>query len=556
MDGIALTIFFVVAVMLPNIVLTFSQDYPLWHRLTMLLLPAGFYTVWCSLLPRSGVMILLGIPFMFFAAFQVVLFYLLQETVISVDMFTNLGTTNSSESLELLHNIYPVILSACSLYIVLILLAVYSVRRRRVIRPAARRNMLFVGGFLLAAGIGSSFGAMAETRGFTALDDIFPINAFRNRYLSQREWMKVKRYEKSCADFCFDATKNDHAPQREIYLFVIGESSRACNWPAYGYDRPTTPNLTNRGDQIVWFQNILTQSNSTHKSVPLMLSPIGADTHDYIYRYKGLLALFREAGFHTMFVSNQARNRAMIDHLGKQADTAIFLQDHHRRNNYDSNLLPFVRKAILRDTADLFIVLHTYGSHFNYNGRYPASFAKFFPDRITSLDATCRERMINAYDNSILYTDYLLDQLIRMLERSQTCTALFFSPDHGEDIFDDDRNRFLHSSPSASYYQLHIPCMVWFSAGYSAAYTERVASARSHTASPATTHAYFHTLADMASIESPYVSSHLSLVNPVFDSSTVRHYLNDQYQAVDYLSVGLQEEDFAIFRKRKIHLSH
>ena len=65
-----------------------------------------------------------------------------------------------------------------------------------------------------------------------------------------------------------------------------------------------------------------------------------------------------------------------------------------------------------------------------------------------------RDNLINAYDNSIRYTDGFLSRLIRMLEKQQIDVAMLYTSDHGEDIFDDSRHLFLHASPVPSYYQL------------------------------------------------------------------------------------------------------
>ena len=86
---------------------------------------------------------------------------------------------------------------------------------------------------------------------------------------------------------------------------MIGEASRAANWELYGYDRPTNPRLKALGDEIVVFRNMLTQSNTTHKSVPMILSSVRTNEHDELFRRKGLPALFNEAGFRTWFLSNQ-----------------------------------------------------------------------------------------------------------------------------------------------------------------------------------------------------------------------------------------------------------
>ena len=71
----------------------------------------------------------------------------------------------------------------------------------------------------------------------------------------------------------------------------------------------------------------------------------------------------------------------------------------------------------------------------------------------------------NAYDNSIHYTDYVWGNRGYVGEDKCSASMLYLS-DHGEDIFDDSRARYLHASPIPTYYQLHIPYVIWFSKAY------------------------------------------------------------------------------------------
>ena len=103
----------------------------------------------------------------------------------------------------------------------------------------------------------------------------------------------------------------------------------------------------------------------------------------------------------------------------------------------------------------MFIVLHTYGSHFNYHERYPAEFRIYTPDKAEGIRQSYKKELRNAYDNSIRYTDYVLGEIVDMLKKKEVCASMLYLSDHGEDIFDDARARYLHASPIPTYYQLH-----------------------------------------------------------------------------------------------------
>ena len=108
-----LTIYFLVALIIPNCILANTEPYSVWTVEALILLPLGFYMMWSVALRRSGVMIWLAFPFIFLGAFQIVLLYLFGNSVIATDMFTNILTTNPGEAGELLGNIYPAVVIVC-----------------------------------------------------------------------------------------------------------------------------------------------------------------------------------------------------------------------------------------------------------------------------------------------------------------------------------------------------------------------------------------------------------------------------------------------------------
>ena len=220
----------------------------------------------------------------------------------------------------------------------------------------------------------------------------------------------------------------------------------------------------------------------------------------------------------------------MIDHLAKDADKLIYID----APNYDGQMTEVMQKAISTDPSPrILFILHAYGSHFSYRQRYPRQFAIFLPDDEVAISHKNISQIRNAYDNSILYTDHFLDDVIRTLERyPSVCSAMFYCSDHGEDLFDNGNGRFLHSSPMVTYYQLHVASVAWFSPAYKSFFANKVAAATANRDAPATTHSVFHTMADIASIESPYVCREASLVSSDFDYSAPRLYLDDHNEAV------------------------
>ena len=547
-----LTVYFFVALIIPNCVLANTEPYSVWTVEALILMPLGFYMMWSVALRRSGVMIWLAFPFIFFCAFQIVLLYLFGNSIIATDMFTNLLTTNPGEAGELLGNIYPSVVLVCVIYLPLLWLATREIGHKRYITRTARMNIGLTGAALFAVGLLALWPAyhVSEER-HVLRDEIFPLNIMYNLGLSGSEFRKSYNFHKTSEGFTYEAERTAEAPGREVYVYIIGEASRAMNWQLYGYGRETNPLLSGVGDLVV-FRDVLTQSNTTHKSVPLILSSVATGEHEELYRRKGLPALFNEAGFDTWFISNQSPQGAMIDHLAHDARHVIYI----RSPRHDTQLLDEMRKALERSTSQkLLFVLHCYGSHFSYHQRYPREFAHFQPDNDVAIARQHRPMLVNAYDNSIRYTDYFLAQTIDYLRSLKgTSSALLYCADHGEDLIDDDRERFLHASPTTTAYQLYVASLAWFSEDYRTHFPEKAAAAEANETAPATTHALFHTMADMASIRGRFLTTKVSLVSPDFDRTAPRRYLNDHNEAVPFRKTGLRHEDMEVFRRYGIEL--
>lgn len=496
-------------------------------------------------------------PVLFFHAFQLVLFYLFGEAVIAVDMFLNLATTNVSEAGELLDNIWPAVVIVCLLYLPTTVIAAIACKRKVRLSSSFRKKTIIAGLFLLLLSYALTFIAQNKNTGrFTIHEDVYPANVFYNLGFAVNKWHNSQLYPIRSKDFSFNANKNVYAPQREIYVVVVGEASRAENWQLYGYSRPTNPKLS-KEQGLILYEDAITQSNTTHKSVPLILSAASAENYDVIYSHRSILSAFKEAGFSTAFLSNQIPNRSFTDFYAQEAD---FHQNIRipkdggliTINNFDEAMLPLLQHYMDSVSGNLFIVLHTYGSHFNYKERYPEQFSVFQPDNATNVKAENKQQLINAYDNSVLYTDDFLHRVIGVLRNTNAASALFYTSDHGEDMLDDKRNRFLHSSPNPTFYQLRIPVFMWFSDNYQIAFPNKVNNAVYNHTKPVATNVVFHTMLDAAFINTPYLETDLSLVSPDFKTRQ-RMYLNDHDKPIFFYNAGLKKPDKEMIEKRQMH---
>lgn len=550
--------FFIIVNLIPNFALLLTEPYSVMGKIILITFPLGLYLMVFPLLKNIGLLQLIFIPQLVMNAFQLVILYLFGESVIAVDMFLNLATTNVTEAGELLNNLWPAIILVCIIYIPTIIIAAFACKYKTHLTRRVRKKIAGTGLILLFLSSGLTFTARNENTGNYQLKyDVYPVNIYYNLGLAVNKWQRSSLYTVTSKDFHFDARKEHRADVREIYMLVIGEASRAANWSLWGYERETNP-LLSVTPGIITYKDAITQANATHKSVPMILSAVAAENYNDIYLQKSIIEAFKESGFKTVFISNQTPNRTFTDYFAAEADYYINIRPTssggiYTTNNYDTHMIPLCRHYIDSLSDDLFIVLHTYGSHFNYKERYPRELAHFVPDDNTEVEVKNRQQLINTYDNSIRYTDYFLHNLIGMLDSTGHCSALYFSPDHGEDLLDDNRKRFLHASPHPTYYQLHIPLFLWFSQNYPVYFPGRYEAALHNQSKPVSTNVAFHTMLDIASINTSYLNRERSLINPDFKTER-RMYLNDYDRPVFYYNSGLKKQDKEMIEKH--HLDH
>ena len=344
-----------------------------------------------------------------------------------------------------------------------------------------------------------------------------------------------------------------------IYVLVIGETLRADEMGVYGYERNTTPHLSSDSivtPGLVVFRDALSMSNTTHKSVPLLLTPVASQgCFDSLYCERGVVSALEEAGFATAFYSNQRRNGSFIDYLGTEAQDVHFIKDSVplTANPMDEELVALLdRKLQKTPNQRLFIVLHCYGSHFDYRDRYPEQFARMGDTGYPNAIKEFKQQLVNAYDNTILYADYVLASVMQVLYDSGRPAVMLFTSDHGEDIFDDSRNRFLHASPLPTYYHLRVPLIAWASPAWIEGHPEQWNYMHAHIDQPVMTNmVMYHTLLDLAGVRTRLLRDDLALGNPAF-KPVKRLYVNDHNEFRPIERCGLKPLDIEQFHKHNL----
>lgn len=256
------------------------------------------------------------------------------------------------------------------------------------------------------------------------------------------------------------------ATQPLLVVLVIGESLRSDHLGINGYARDTTPRLAALGPELLTFPDVASTANWTHHAMPAIVSlPMGPADR----RRASLAQTFSEAGFRTAWLSNQ--EPTPLSHGVDVVEHAVNSQDFHLRT--DANLLPLLTSFVRQAGPRQFVVLHMIGSHIPYEERYGAASRVYRPTLrelgVESPRPADRAAAINSYDNTVVETDRFLARVIGVLRAESRPAVMLYTSDHGENLFDDQRQLFMHAQTGPTRHDIHVPLLVWMNPSYRAA---------------------------------------------------------------------------------------
>jgi lipid A ethanolaminephosphotransferase len=265
--------------------------------------------------------------------------------------------------------------------------------------------------------------------------------------------------------------KISNAAKPVVLFLVVGETARAQNQQIDGYERETNPLLSKL--DILNFGPATSCATSTIPSLRCLFSKFGRDQMSYVKfaTHENLLDIAAHAKIAVEWYDNDwtfaeggVTDRIKVERLYQRHDLAACVSGECD----DAVFFDFLNKVIAQTTSDKLVVIHLVGSHFPYYRRYPAAFEVFKPACNSPVLESCTpQEIINAYDNSIRYTDYILAHFMETLrQQTQIIPALIYTSDHGESL--GEGGVFLHSAPLsiAPPEQTTVPFFLWLSQPY------------------------------------------------------------------------------------------
>ncbi len=271
-----------------------------------------------------------------------------------------------------------------------------------------------------------------------------------------------------------DAQVGYALPKHRLVVLVLGETARAQNYSLEGYHRETNPRM--RALQALYFPGATACGTATADSVPCIFSGLGRGKYATALakNQETLIDVVRRAGTKVIWRDNDGGCKgvcaaAEVENVTDSTDPR-FCRPGEQSECVDDILLEGLEQRLTGLDGDTLLVLHLKGSHGPaYYKRYPKAFEKFTPAcESNELTACSNAELVNAYDNTILYTDHILGEVTQLLKRldARFATAMFYVSDHGESL--GEHGLYLHGAPYAiaPAEQTRIPMLAWLSPSF------------------------------------------------------------------------------------------
>lgn len=306
-----------------------------------------------------------------------------------------------------------------------------------------------------------------------------------------------------------------------VMVLVVGETARAANFGLAGYARQTTPELA-KVPGLVYFTEVSSCGTSTAISVPCMFSDLGREgfSPQRARARDNLIDILGKAGWERRWYGNNTSCKGVC------RDVTESRADPRAHPQFCKPGQPCMDGAMFEDfgrglgalASRQVIVLHMLGSHGpGYHLRYPPEFGRFTPEcRQTDFSKCAVAEVVNAYDNTVLYTDHLLAGAIADLQRlsPQVDSALLYVSDHGESL--GENGIFLHAMPYAvaPRFQTHVPMVFWASPGASDRLGIDMTCIASRRDAPLSHDNLFHSVLGLLDVETRARNTDLDLFAP------------------------------------------
>jgi len=331
-----------------------------------------------------------------------------------------------------------------------------------------------------------------------------------------KTWNQDKDFYMAREQFRFHA-KDAQPDTRMVCILVIGESHRKKEFDELVLGGERAPFLkTAREKGELWeFDDMITHYQQTWYSVFTLLTRRGGETQDVQWREKGLIELFKEAGFSTYYLTYQRKNPSAIgyDYVVNEANV-YFNHRNSSGSKFDEGMLPELDRILKKDEMKVLVVIKMVGCHFHFQSRFPANFTPFTPCYTRKRVEYCLEDkplLVNTYKNAMSFNAAFFDKVAMRVRDNPPPSFMIFLSDHGIINYDDGKNTYFGATKS----NFHIPCFIYGNQAFRKQLpAEKAQALAEHRNMPISNTYIFDTIVSLAGIQYPEQREELDLTSP------------------------------------------
>ena len=301
----------------------------------------------------------------------------------------------------------------------------------------------------------------------------------------------------------------------EVYVVILGESTSRAHLGLYNYPRATTPELNFLKEELNIYTDVISAHPHSITSITKLLT-LGNYEHPDKIVAGSIIQLANKAGFETVWLSNQRPigiYESLVTKIALSSTKSKFLTTSFGVHNkvMDGALLPEL-ETVLKDhsASKKLIIIHLMGTHLSYANRYPEAFNTFKSIPFSNYKSEEITKIINDYDNAVLYSDYVISQVIKKTKSLNKKSFVLYFSDHGEELFK-DYNMAGHNEDISTKDMYDVPFLLWQSGKFKQDRQLTTAVDR-----PYMLDDLFHSLADLLEISAQEVDVERSIFSSKF----------------------------------------
>ena len=464
-----------------------------------------------------------SLPFLFLSVIETVSLFE-YKTSTNINTWEVILNTNTEEikSFYKETNIITILLVTLNILVFIFYLFVL-IKEKHDFKLSKRRRSFWLGVFLLLFIDFALKGATTKA---------FPINLNESLLLYAKEKIKEKDYLelKKNVRYKVNRDKNFKNNNKETIVIVVGESLRRDHLEYYGYERETTPLLKN--EDLICYTDVVSPANQSVISLKRIFSKAEHNDVSGYLEYPTLIKAFKEAGYSTYWISTQKVYGffdSEISYIARESDNIVF-KNHE---GLDEQLFEPYNKILSKNDKKRIIFIHVLGNHFSYKKRTNSKFEYFDIEKTEDK----KQELINQYDDSVRYNDYVLSYFLNQLKKQEGEKSFIMFSDHGESLFDSGEDLCFHSSVQPSKSEFNIPFILWFSKEFKNVHPNIYKQVINNKDSSINLSNLYHALPMLYGIEFDEIDKAKSFFNSSYIPNVNRKVLNSNRDLLNYNSL-------------------